>query len=119
MPLYAYRCSTCERRQDAFARVDERHNAAPECHGRMQLEIMPAMVTPDIQPYIAVAGDKAGKPITSRREHREFLKRNRFIEVGNEPIKPTKDFRKIHTEADKRDLREQMRPIVRDALRRG
>lgn len=119
MPLYAYRCSTCERRQDAFASVDMRHEAAPNCHGTMELEIMPAMVTPDIQPYIATAGDRAGQPITSRRQHREFLKRNRFVEVGNEPIKPTNEFRKIHTEADKRTLREQMKPVIREALRRG
>lgn len=52
------------------------------------------MVTPDIAPYRAVAGDKVGEMITSRREHREFLKRNRFVEVGNEPIKPIRnDFR--------------------------
>jgi hypothetical protein len=51
-------------------------------------------VTPDIAPYRAVAGDKAGEMINSRREHREFLKRNRFVEVGNEPVKPIKnDFR--------------------------
>ena len=52
-------------------------------------------VTPDIAPYRAVAGfDKAGEMINSRRRHREFLKRNRFVEVGNEPVKPIKnDFR--------------------------
>jgi len=41
-------------------------------------------VLPDIQPYEAVAGDMAGKMITSRAEHREFLRRNNFVEVGNE-----------------------------------
>ncbi len=53
-----------------------------------------SLVTPDIAPYRAVAGDRAGEWITSRKDHREFLKRNRFVEVGNEPIKPIKnDFR--------------------------
>jgi hypothetical protein len=41
-------------------------------------------VIPDIQPYKAVAGDMAGKWIRSRKEHRAFLKRNGFVEVGNE-----------------------------------
>lgn len=41
-------------------------------------------VITDIEPYKAVAGDMAGKWIKSRKEHREFLKRNGFIEVGNE-----------------------------------
>jgi hypothetical protein len=41
-------------------------------------------VQPDLEPYIAVSGDMAGKMIRSRREHRAFLKRNKFEEVGNE-----------------------------------
>lgn len=41
-------------------------------------------VIPDIEPYKAVAGDMAGKWITGRKQHREFLKRNGFQEVGNE-----------------------------------
>lgn len=41
-------------------------------------------VQPDLQPYMAVAGDMAGQMIRSRREHRAFLRRNSFEEVGNE-----------------------------------
>lgn len=41
-------------------------------------------VIPDIEPYIAVTGDMEGKWITSRKQHREFLKRNNLVEVGNE-----------------------------------
>lgn len=41
-------------------------------------------IQPDIEPYVAVSGDMAGKVIRSRREHREFLRRNNFEEVGNE-----------------------------------
>lgn len=61
-------------------------------------------IIPDIQPYKAVAGDMAGKYITSRSKHREFLRRNSFTEVGNEKeyffkydgkshSNPTKDWR--------------------------
>lgn len=38
----------------------------------------------DIKPYQAVTGDMAGKWITSRAEHRAFLRRNNLEEVGNE-----------------------------------
>ena len=40
----------------------------------------------DIDPYKTVAADRDGKPaiITSRREHREFLRRNGYQEVGND-----------------------------------
>lgn len=44
-------------------------------------------VIPDIQPYQAVAVDaKTGKApvITSRKQHKEFLSRNGYVEVGNE-----------------------------------
>ena len=41
-------------------------------------------IQPDLEPYVAVSGDMAGKVIRSRREHREFLRRNNFEEVGNE-----------------------------------
>ena len=38
----------------------------------------------DIEPYKAVTGDMEGKWIRSRKEHREFLRRNNLVEVGNE-----------------------------------
>lgn len=38
----------------------------------------------DIKPYRAVTGDMQGKWISSRSQHREFLKRNDLVEVGNE-----------------------------------
>jgi len=45
----------------------------------------------DIEPYKAVAGDialKGKRPvIASRQAHKEFLKRNRYVEVGNEPVR--------------------------------
>ncbi len=50
----------------------------------------------DIDPYRAVAVDVAtdsAPAIGSRREHREFLKRNGYHEVGNEKIGPkTQEF---------------------------
>lgn len=57
----------------------------------MQLQIVASYVIPDIEPYKAMGGDMSGKHITSRRQHREFLKRNRFVEVGNEPIRAVKN----------------------------
>lgn len=41
-------------------------------------------IQPDIEPYQCVGGDMAGQYITSRSQHRAFLKRNGFEEVGNE-----------------------------------
>lgn len=114
MPLYQYHCETCGTRCDCFANVEERHSAAPSCHGKMKLEIMATYVSADIQPYKAMTGDVAGKYITSRREHREFLKRNGLVEVGNEPIKPIRnDFR-----PKKGEVAKELKKVIPQVLRR-
>lgn len=65
----------------------------PEHEHPVTRVITAAFAQPDIKPYKAMAGDSAGKLIDGRREHREFLKRNRLIEVGDEPIKDTSKMR--------------------------
>ncbi|KVN72841.1 hypothetical protein WT15_27400 [Burkholderia stagnalis] len=55
----------------------------------MARKIAAPYVAPDISPYQAVAVDVAtGRPpvISSRSAHRDFLKRNGYVEVGNETI---------------------------------
>ena len=45
-----------------------------------------AYVVPDLQPYKSVAWDKETKKpmvIGGRKQHREFLRRNGYEEVGN------------------------------------
>lgn len=48
-------------------------------------------VMPDLQPYQAVASDvESGTApmIQGRRQHREFISRNGYVEIGNEKPKP-------------------------------
>jgi len=57
------------------------------CGALTELRIMATSVCPDIQPYRSVALDKeTGKRVSirSRAQHREFLARNDFVEVGND-----------------------------------
>lgn len=68
----------------------------------------------DIDPYQAVAGDVAqgGKlpKIGGRRQHREFLKRNGYHEVGNDPIRLQKpDYGPEVTEREVRQIYERLR----------
>ncbi len=68
----------------------------------------------DIDPYQAVGGDVAngGKPpkIGGRRQHREYLKRNGYVEVGNEVLRPKKpDYGPEVTEREVRQTYEQLR----------
>ena len=64
----------------------------------------------DIEPYRNVID---GKWITSRSEHREFLRRNGCQEVGNERyVKPRQK-----TQQEKDDFRREMRHDIRVAER--
>lgn len=90
MPIYRYRCA-CGKETDEFRKIDERDDAPDCCGEKMTRRIMPTMVQPDIQPYMSVAIDKeTGKRvgIQSRKQHKEFLKRNDYVEIGNDFGKP-------------------------------
>ena len=68
----------------------------------------------DIDPYQAVGADVAlgGKipKIGGRRQHREYLKRNGYIEVGNEVMRPQKpDYGPEVTEREVRQVYERLR----------
>ncbi|WP_230951446.1 zinc ribbon domain-containing protein [Burkholderia stagnalis] len=90
MPIYTAQCAACGRETDLYRPVAERDRDLPECCGaRMARKIAAPYVAPDISPYQAVAVDVAtGRPpvISSRSAHRDFLKRNGYVEVGNETI---------------------------------
>ena len=63
----------------------------------MDRQITPHRVIADIPPYMTVAADKeSGKRqyIKSRREHREFLNRNGYEEIGNEKFTPNAPLQK-------------------------
>jgi putative FmdB family regulatory protein len=114
MPTYVFECPVCEHIEEKVLSVSERNEAPSHCGTRMARIITAPHMQPDINPYQAVAGDRAGQWITSRSEHREYLKRNRLVEVGNEPIRPIKnDFRPRRGE-----VAEEMRHVVPDVLRR-
>lgn len=60
------------------------------------------LVISDLEPYRAAAADKGtgSRPIIGgRRQHREFLSRNGYTEVGNEYVQPRRD--NIDTPADR------------------
>lgn len=71
-----------------------------KCYGHFSQSSAGPQIIRDIDPYQAVAVDVAtGKPprIGSRSEHREFLKRNGYVELGNERIKQKPvDYGDIH-----------------------
>lgn len=92
MPLYQIRCDGCGHERELFRSLDQFDEPLPfHCFHEMRRVLTAPRVISDIEPYQAVASDIAtGKPphITSRSQHREFLKRNGYVELGNEMPKP-------------------------------
>lgn len=71
----------------------EKHLAPPLPRGKAS-DLPRPMVISDIDPYRSVAADKATgtrQVIGGRRQHREFLSRNGYREVGNERITPKRE----------------------------
>ncbi len=81
MPVYLYHCEKCGHEEDGFNRVDDRRTNAPECHGKMGIKLTPANVMADIEAYVVPGTDKI---ISSRSSHRNYLRENNLVEVGNE-----------------------------------
>ena len=93
MPIYRYKCE-CGQEYDEFRKIDNR-NDSPIClcGKKTELRIMPTSIKADIEPYMTAANDKrTGEPvyITSGKQHREFLRRNDYVELGNDRITPRK-----------------------------
>ena len=112
MPLYDARCSTCGTTHEFFARVADRHDTPVCCGAPAALVISPPMIQSDIEPYRAVAVDVAtGKPpvIGSRAEHREYLKRNGYVELGNDKPRPKAAPRTTTAAADVKQAIDQVR----------
>lgn len=90
MPVYLAECGICGKQQDYVASVEDRANTPMCCGAQTQKILTAARVTADITPYFTVAADKETgrcQHIRSRKQHREFLKRNGYEEVGNEKPK--------------------------------
>jgi putative FmdB family regulatory protein len=117
MPIYQWRCPACGNGIEVLrAIVDHSLPERCDCGEMMQRELTPLHIMDDIAPYKAVAGDAAGQYITSRRAHKEYLRRNALVEVGTEPPKDTSRMRSIKK---KGSVRETLRQTVPDILRKA
>jgi putative FmdB family regulatory protein len=116
VPIYTWKCEACG---DVVELVRPMRQALEPvicaCGVPRVQELSAAHISPDIAPYRAVTGDRAGQFITSRREHREFLKRNRLVEIGNDKPKDTSAFRKV---TDRKAIRAELARVVPEVRRK-
>lgn len=88
MPIYDFRCGKCQKVHEVYRSLADCYDG-PKCCGNETERYYSGdyRIAPDIEPYVTAAADKqTGKRVRigSRSEHRDFLKRNNYIEVGNE-----------------------------------
>lgn len=112
MPIYVWHCATCDIDLEVMRSVAEHRKAPAHQHPVFRILSAP-YVAPDIKPYRAVAGDRMGQMITSRKEHREFLKRNRFTEVGNEPVKQIRN----NFKPKRGEIAQELKTVIQPYLR--
>lgn len=76
MPLYAYRCPSCGRDEDAFARIDEMESAAPRCCGApMRRQITAPMVQVPGGLDVRYVCPMSGEQVTSMRRRKYLMQK--------------------------------------------
>ena len=99
MPTYVWNCEQCGDIEVFRSFADYR--LPPEHEHPLTRVISAVFGFGDLKPYVATAGDMVGKPITSRVDHRNYLKRNKLVEFGDvKPASKPEPFRKINTPRD-------------------
>lgn len=81
MPLYAFRCQTCQAEQDAYLPVAELDTGAPECpgHGQMRQYLTPTMIA--VQPDCHFVCSATEQPVTSHRQRRNIMAEHRLLDA--------------------------------------
>lgn len=122
MPVYRYVCK-CGIQCDAWRTVGERDQAPEHCGAPMERRILPTAIAV-FEPYRAVASDKetGERPlIRSRSEHEAFLRRNDYVEVGNDAQMRPKTEEEIAHLRTRREQNERAAPVLseQDLIRDG
>lgn len=94
MPTYDYECLKCHRLIEEQRTIDDRlRRPRCKCGALMKMVNLGGRrhITPDFEPYHAV-GKERGKLIKTRAQHRDYLKKHNYEEVGNDAsMAPPKD----------------------------
>lgn len=95
MPSYTFECVKCHRQRHEILSLAQHDDAEfIHCKKPMVQVLRAPQIIKDIEPYQAMGGDVAkgnkAPHIGSRREHKEYLRRNGYVEVGTAKPKEQK-----------------------------
>lgn len=83
MPVYRVKCHACEYVGEIFRKMSEYDDLPLHCDMPVTRVICAPMVSVDIPAYRATA---TGEMIEGRVQHREYLRKNNLVELGNEKL---------------------------------
>lgn len=114
MPIYQMKCDCCGAEEAIYRTVAAMNDDLPACcEITMRRKICAPTVIADIAPYQAMGVDVASgnaPMITSRSQHRDYLKRNGYVEIGNEMPKERTE---IHGDFNNRaELTQAVREVL-------
>ena len=111
MPLYAYRCPTCQAEQDAYLPVAEVDTGAPDCpgHGQMRQYLTPVMVS--VQPECHFICSATDQPVTSHRQRANIMAEHRLIDARELDYPKQIAERKAQRARDLEDARATLPPV--------
>jgi len=76
MPIYNYKCGACNKIQETYKSIVDRHNSPTCCGAQTSLCILPAIVHPDLPGYQSPV---TGEWIEGKKARLEDLKKHRCI----------------------------------------
>ena len=79
MPLYSYRCPSCDSTADHYNSIANRHEGPACCGAPMRQSITAATVIGEMKPYYCVA---TSQMVTSREQRRKVIKEHGLVEAG-------------------------------------
>lgn len=113
MPLYAYRCPTCQAEQDAYLPVAEVDSGAPECpgHGQMRQYLTPPMISVQAECHFICSATEGDIPVTTHRQRANIMAEHNLIDARELDYSKRIAQKKAQTARDLEEARANLPPI--------
>lgn len=109
MPVYAVKCK-CGHKEDVFRPFSDHGNWPKHCGSKMKQYLTPTNVMVDMEPYRSPID---GSIVSSRKHHRDHMRKHGVIEVGNEKLTGKKK------SYEPEGVRDDIHGVINDMQRRG
>lgn len=83
MPIYPYECPSCGRRQDQFARIDDRDANAPACCGQPMARQLaaPMVAAMSVREFTGYRCPMTGEEVKSERKRKYLMEQQGVVDA--------------------------------------